>query len=409
MRLEVSINLPASPTEVWQHIADLSRSIAWTSNKNESDFTSDITEGVGTTLNTRFELGPLHTTDFVTVTEWQPPDSGAAADSGGPAAADSATDPATATPAADPATTTPAAIIGIRHAGAVTGEGRHTLTKSEDGTLVKSVENLKLPWWMGGAIASPLTARLLRRVLWQKMRRLRVQIMEMNESKTPNQPGALIGRGKSTEVRSYGEHAIRISVRGDDLSHEANAMAHVGEHGFPAPKLISQPDSSSIVMERLSGPTMLQAITAKPWLLPKHAKSLAALHHQLGSIAAPNSWTQVSAGSGVCHLDMHPDNVKVTRNGLVVIDWSRAARGDAAFDAALTYVTLRTTPYAAGAMARTMVAGFRRQFAEAFARAFGSKDIMLHMRSAAELRLLDPNLLMAERESVFALARGELE
>ncbi len=400
MRLEVSINLPATPEEVWQYVADLPRSIAWTSDKAEAHFTSDITDGVGTTLAARFELGPLHTTDHVTVTEWQPP----TGDSAGTADAADEADPNAAN-----TSNAPVAVIGVKHEGVIKGEGRQTLTRSEDGTLAQSVENLRLPWWMGGVIASPITSRLLRKVLRQKLRRLRVKIMEINEDVAPDEPGALIGRGQHTEVRRYGEHAVRISVRGDDLSHEAQAMAHVGEHGFPAPKLISQPDPSSIVMERLSGPTMLQNITSKPWLLLRYAKALAALHHQLGAIEAPKSWTQVSAGEGVCHLDMHPDNVKVTRNGLIVIDWSNASRGDAAFDAALTYVTLRTTPYAAGAMARTMVAGFRRQLAQAFLRSFGTNDIMLHLRSAAELRLLDPSLLTTERESVFALARGELE
>ncbi len=393
MRLEVSINLPATPEEVWQYVADLERSIAWTSDKNEAHFTSDITEGVGTTLDARFELGPLHTTDRVTVIEWQPP----SGDNTGIGATDGGTPNACV------------AVIGVKHEGVIKGAGRQTLTRSADGTLVQIVENLRLPWWMGGAIASPLTSRLLRKVLLQKLRRLRVKLMEINEEVGPDEPGALIGRGQHSEVRRYGKHAVRISVRGDDLNHEAKAMQYVGERGFPAPKLISQPDPSSIVMERLSGPTMLQDITAKPWLLPRHAKALAALHRQLGAIEAPKSWTQVSAGEGVCHLDMHPDNVKVTRNGLVVIDWSNASRGDAAFDAALTYVTLRTTPYAAGAMARAMVAGFRRRFAQAFLRSFGANDIMLHLRSAAELRLLDPNLLTTERESVFALARGELE
>ncbi len=395
MRLDVTINLPASPEEVWENVSDLSRSITWTDDKNRATFTSDTTEGVGTTLTGKFRLGPLSATDHITVTEWQSPSAppqAAAGQSAGEQDVDA-----------------PTAVIGVAHSGSITGESRHTLTKSEDGTLVKSTGNLRLPWWMGGAIAAPITSRMLQRVLVQRIRRLRVQLMESNETEAPDQPGALIGRGQNTEVRSFGRHAIRISLREDDLSHEANAMSHVGQHGFPAPKLISQPDQSSIVMERLNGPTMLQDITAKPWLLPRHAKALAALHHQLGAIEAPDAWTQVSAGSSVCHLDMHPDNVKVTRGGLVVIDWSSAARGDAAFDAALTYVTLRTTPYAAGAMARAMVAGFRRQFAQAFLRAFGTSDIMLHLRSAAELRLLDPNLLTTERESVFALARGELE
>ena len=40
------------------------------------------------------------------------------------------------------------------------------------------------------------------------------------------------------------------------------------------------------------------------------------------------------------HLDLHPGNVMHTSDGPVVIDWSNAAVGAAALDAANTWLTL---------------------------------------------------------------------
>lgn len=420
MKLEVSINLPATPEEVWRYLSDLSHFAEWANADDEITFTSDVTEGVGTTFQVKLSLGVLKFTDNVTITEWQPPPeadavSGAGGDGDGVSGAGGDGDAvsgagAEAVSDAVEINAGAIAVIAVTHEGAVQGEGRYTLTAGPSGdTVFTCTEHLHMLWRVGGLLLAPVSARFLRRLVLRNLRQLRVQIMELNEAVAPDEPGALIGRGLDTEVRRYGDHAVRISLRDADLSHEADAMAYVGEHGFPAPKLISRPDPTSIVMERLSGPTMLEDITAKPWLMPRHAKALAELHHRLGAIEAPPDWTQVSAGSKVCHLSMHPDNVKVTRNGLVVIDWSNAARGDAAFDAALTYVSLRTAPHIAGVVARTMVAGFRHRFAQAFLKAFGVDDIMAHLRSAAELRLLDPSLNSTERESVFALARGEQE
>ena len=175
----------------------------------------------------------------------------------------------------------------------------------------------------------------------------------MSTSPAPTTPGSLIGVGRDSEVRDLGpDHVIRIPAPGHDLDHEATAMHHVRGAGFPAPAVIERRDDGSLVMQRLAGPTMLDDLTARPWRLRRHAATLARLHRDLGRVPAPASWPRVSEGSSVVHLDLHPDNVKLTPNGPMVFDWSNAGMGNAGFDAALTYVILRTAEPGAGPLAR---------------------------------------------------------
>ena len=374
MGIEVSIDIPAPPQEVWDYVADLASNVEWMADAESIDFTSAQTEGVGTTFDCVTKVGPLKTTDKIEVTEWDPPNT-----------------------------------LGITHHGAVTGTGRFALEPVEDGTRFTWSEDLILPWYFGSRMGQQPASLVLERVWRKNLRNLRARMLERQQGPTGHEPGPLLGMGRDSEMRAYGPHIIRMSLRGSDLTHEAEAMRHVRAHGFPAPEVIEQPDNHSVVMERLTGPTMLDELAAKPWLLTRHVKGLARLHRLLGNVPAPGNWVKVSAGGSVVHLDLQPDNVKLTPDGPVVIDWSNAAAGDAAFDAASTYVRLRTAAPDNHAAARAVINAFRTRFARAFLKEFGADAILSHLRAAADLRLLDRNLHPNEREAVFALARGELD
>ena len=211
-------------------------------------------------------------------------------------------------------------------------------------------------------------------------------------------------------MRHYGpDHVIRTSTQDKDLSREAEALEVVGSAGFPAPELSEKITPSSIVIERIDGPTMLEDLTSRPWMLNRHAKNLARLHKALGNIVAPPSWEGVSEGESVVHLDLHPGNIKISNGSPVVLNWGRSARGSSSFDAAVTYVILRTAESKNGRLNRLLISGLRKRFANIFIKEFGAAEVLDRVREAAELRLLDSSLSVAEREAVFALARDELD
>jgi aminoglycoside phosphotransferase (APT) family kinase protein len=89
-------------------------------------------------------------------------------------------------------------------------------------------------------------------------------------------------------------------------------------------------------------------------------------------------------------------NVMMTRRGPVVIDWTNAARGDPLTDVALTYVLL-TCPRAPLPFAlRGALQPSRLLLARVFTARYRSHDLDQRIREAAELKMLDPNMLPDE-------------
>jgi aminoglycoside phosphotransferase (APT) family kinase protein len=120
-------------------------------------------------------------------------------------------------------------------------------------------------------------------------------------------------------------------------------MAYLAEAGFPVPAVYdaSGPD---LVMERLAGRDMLADLSGRPWLVRRHAATLAGLHDRLHAIAAPPSLRAAfGPGDRVLHLDLHPGNVMLTGAGPVVIDWTNVAAGAPAADVAMAWLIIATS------------------------------------------------------------------
>lgn len=65
-------------------------------------------------------------------------------------------------------------------------------------------------------------------------------------------------------------------------------------------------------------------LARRPWMLVRHARLLADLHRRLHGIGAPEWLPAIGPGGAVIHLDPHPKNVMLHRNGALVIDWASA-------------------------------------------------------------------------------------
>src|SRR5256885_16073146 len=105
-------------------------------------------------------------------------------------------------------------------------------------------------------------------------------------------------------------------------------MAYAAGLGFPVPAVYSA-SGPDLVMERLDGPTMAQALLAG-MPLAEGAAMLADLLRRLHELPA-------RSGAGtLAHFDLHPENVMLTARGPMVIDWHNAGDGPADLDTALT-------------------------------------------------------------------------
>ena len=139
--IRVETELAAGPEEVWEDICDIASHVEWMRDAQAIVFTSEQRQGVGTTFDCPTRIGPIRLTDRMEITEW-----------------------------------VDEAVIGVRHVGLVTGEGRFTLTSTGDNTThFVWAETLHFPWWLGGRIGGLIGKRLLRRVWRRNLQLLQVR------------------------------------------------------------------------------------------------------------------------------------------------------------------------------------------------------------------------------------------
>jgi len=228
-------------------------------------------------------------------------------------------------------------------------------------------------------------------------------------------PGHLLTSGSSADVYAIDdERVLRRYREGRDAAPEVDLLRHVRSHDFPAPDVLGA-DGPDIVMTRMHGPTLLQALGAGEFSLPDAAHVLADLHTMLHAVPAPPSWQapqdrnwpQLGGGPVVVHLDLHPGNVVLTEQGPMVVDWANASTGTPELDVAVTAVLIAEVAVDAG--------GDYSQAARAVLAAFlHASDVspLAALDDAVALRSGAPGLLPGERELVpqaAALVRTMLE
>jgi aminoglycoside phosphotransferase (APT) family kinase protein len=229
-------------------------------------------------------------------------------------------------------------------------------------------------------------------------------------------PGTLIGAGRSADVYDIGGGRVLRRYRdGRDaqaVERGARVMVHAGASGVPVPEVFDV-SGSDIVMARATGPTMLGALVRQPWTVHAQARLLAQLHdlvHQvpyLPGLPAPLAYDdRDDRGTHVLlHLDLHPENVILTANGPVIIDWEGAARGPGMYDVAMTWVIIAFSRIPGSRIRAAALRGVQRLFTWSFVRV--ADPIDQFMRTAAiRRRLADPHLLPAEAARMERLVRG---
>jgi len=178
-------------------------------------------------------------------------------------------------------------------------------------------------------------------------------------------------------------------------------MEHLAAQGYPVPAVHElSDDGCDLVMERVEGRSMGEAVARAPWTLRRHARVLAELHRQLHALTAPDFLRAAPLGDGdrVVHLDLHPLNVIVGRRGPVVIDWSNAARGDPAIDVGLAWVLVAGGEIPGNRiMAKALGLG-RSLFTASFLDGFDRAEIVRHLDAVVEYKAKDPNMAPQEIE-----------
>ncbi len=145
----VVIEIERSPAEVWSYVRDISSHVEWMADATEIRFTTEQTEGTGTSFECDTQIGPIRLVDLMTITSW-----------------------------------VDEAEMGVKHEGVVTGVGVFHLTETAEGnSLFSWREKLSFPIWLGGPIGEIVAKPILTAVWKRNLRRLK----ETVESSTSDQ------------------------------------------------------------------------------------------------------------------------------------------------------------------------------------------------------------------------------
>jgi uncharacterized protein (TIGR02172 family) len=221
------------------------------------------------------------------------------------------------------------------------------------------------------------------------------------------QKGPLVGNGRTAEVFAWGEDQIlklyRPEMPRDWVGYEAKIGRLVSEAGLAAPAVVDVVEVEGrlgIVYERIVGPSMLDALARRPWMLFRSARRFAEVHaamhacrraelppqrdgftraiqHAPGLPAAARdralaALARLPDGDALCHGDYHPDNLIMSPRGPIVIDWTNACRGNPSADVARTVLMFRMAglPPHMPAGQRLLVQFLRARFLAAYLRAY---------------------------------------
>ena len=223
----------------------------------------------------------------------------------------------------------------------------------------------------------------------------------MTDSTTrPNGCRRLIASGRDSDIFEYGAHSVlRRSRHGRSMIAEAQTMEHVRRWGYPVPAVESYPhNGTTMIMEYVEGPTLLQQLGRKPWTVRRQGAALASLHARLHEIPAPDFLSGAPTGHGneLLHLDLHPLNVILGPRGPVVIDWPNAARGNGAVDVAVTWILLEAGQIPKSGILGALMEQFRASFVRSFLNQSDAATARTHLAAVAEWKAQDPNMSPSE-------------
>jgi uncharacterized protein (TIGR02172 family) len=181
-----------------------------------------------------------------------------------------------------------------------------------------------------------------------------------------------IGRGLTSDVFPWDAGCVlKLYHQGyavEEVEREYNSTRAVHAMGLPVPAahdIVVRNGRHGIVLDRIEGTSLFRLVQARPWTIRQRVQQLAEMHVQINSSKAPpelasqrqtiagriasdcrlddvlkriaqDQLERLPDGDSLCHGDFHPDNVLITSQGPVIIDWSGAARGVPAGDVAST-------------------------------------------------------------------------
>jgi aminoglycoside phosphotransferase (APT) family kinase protein len=198
----------------------------------------------------------------------------------------------------------------------------------------------------------------------------------MHQEQPMIQKGPLLAEGRTAEIYEWGEDRVlklyREGWSARSAEYEYRQALASQKTGYPVPavgELVQVDGRHGIIYQRVEGRTMLEEIMKKPWKVFSFGRQLAQLHAEMHvcraadlvlvnqrlaeKIQRTGHIDEQTKASVLAHLaalpqedkllhgDFHPDNIMLTADGPMIIDWIDAAIGHPLADVARTLVIAR--------------------------------------------------------------------
>lgn len=222
-------------------------------------------------------------------------------------------------------------------------------------------------------------------------------------------PGPLLASGRDADIFEYGpSQVLRRSRHARSMEREARTMEFVHAHGFPSPRVDELSDAGTeLVMERITGVNMVEALNNAPWKAKRFGRILAELHKELHELPGPEwlTLTTLRAGTQLLHMDLHPLNVMMSDRGPIVIDWGNAVRGDPRTDVAVTWTLMSAGEVPTSGVKGQLVGLIRSRLVSGFIGAFDREVVAREVDAVVRWKSNDPNMSASEIASMRTFAR----
>jgi aminoglycoside phosphotransferase (APT) family kinase protein len=217
----------------------------------------------------------------------------------------------------------------------------------------------------------------------------------------------LLAAGRDADIFDYGPGLVlRRSRGGRSIAHEARIMTYLHEQGYPVPAVQEvSDDEKDLVMERIRGMSMVDAIGKAPWSVRRQGKTLARLHKQLHEIPSPDFLPRAPTGRGdrVVHLDLHPLNVMIGPRGPTVIDWTNASAGEPVLDVGLAWVLMAAGEIPESPVVAKLMGWGRSLLVNGFVDQFDRREVGRRLREVVTWKVRDPHMSEAEIAGMWKL------
>ncbi|MDF2821349.1 MAG: putative aminoglycoside phosphotransferase (protein kinase related), diverged [Clostridiales bacterium] len=188
--------------------------------------------------------------------------------------------------------------------------------------------------------------------------------------------GLMIGQGNTAEIYQYGTNKIlklyRKGLPEAFCKNEFEITKNIYDLLGLCPNafdVIEVDGRVGAIYEKIDGQTMLKSMLSRVWSIRKQSKLLAHYHESIQKpiefeiptvkdklkydIESVNELSEVEKkklfhyidnlpdGNILCHFDFHPDNILMSKERVVIIDWMTACKGNALADVARTSIMLK--------------------------------------------------------------------